>query len=104
MVVLQPIDNLLRLAIGQRRRIRFWYGGKERIAEPHDYGILRGKTCLLTYQIGGQSSSGNLPNWRWIDVSGIRNLEVLEETFAGNRPAPSGRHQKWDQLLLRVSG
>jgi hypothetical protein len=99
----QPIDNLLRMAITQRRKIRFWYGGKERIAEPHDYGIQKGQLCLLAYQVAGQSSSGHLPNWRWIDVSRIKDLEVLDQTFAGNRPAPSGQHGKWDQLLLRVS-
>jgi hypothetical protein len=98
----EPIDNLLRVAITQRRKIRFWYNGKERIAEPHDYGIQDGKTRLLVYQTGGQSSSGRLPNWRWIDASRIRDLEVLNQTFAGSRPAPSGSHQKWDQLLLRV--
>jgi hypothetical protein len=97
------IDKSLRIAISERRKIRFWYDGKERIAEPHDYGIQRGKGRLLAYQTGGQSSSGHLPNWRWIDVSRIKDLEVLDEIFAGNRPAPSGQHHKWDQLLLRVN-
>jgi len=97
------IDNLLRVAITQRHKIRFWYNGKERIAEPHDYGIHGGKARLLAYQTGGQSSSGQLPNWRCLDVSRIEELEILNETFAGNRPAPSGEHQKWDQLFLRVS-
>jgi hypothetical protein len=97
------IDNLLRMAITQRRKIRFFYDGKERLAEPHDYGIQGGKARLLAYQTGGQSNSGRLPDWRWIDVSKITGLEVLNETFAGNRNAPSGHHQKWDQLFLRVS-
>jgi len=100
----QPIDNLLRIAISQRRKIRFWYAGKERIAEPHDYGIQNGQLRLLAYQVGGQSSTGHLPNWRWLDVSRIKDMEILDQTFAGNRPAPSGQHQKWDDLLLRVSG
>src|SRR5215471_14316633 len=98
----QPIDNLLRIAITQRRKIRFWYGDRERIVEPHDYGIQHGQLRLLAYQVGGQSSTGHLPNWRWIDVSKIKDLEILDETFAGNRAAPSGQHGKWDQLLLRV--
>lgn len=99
----QPIDNLLRTAITQRRRIRFWYDGKERIAEPHDYGVQKGKLRLLAYQVGGQSNSGALPAWRLLDVSGITGLEILDRTFAGNRPAPSGRRHLWDQLFLRVS-
>jgi hypothetical protein len=99
----QPLDNLLRIAITQRRKIRFWYAGKERIAEPHDYGVQKGQLRLLAYQVAGQSSSGRLPNWRWIDVSRIKDLEVLDQTFDGNRPAPSGQHHRWDELLLRVS-
>src|SRR5262249_13672269 len=99
----QPIDNLLRAAITQRRKIRFSYHGKERVAEPHDYGIQNGQLRLLVYQTGGQSKSGTLPAWRLIDVSGISNLEILPGSFAGSRPAPSGHHHRWDQVFLRVS-
>jgi hypothetical protein len=96
------LNQLIRASISERRRVRFWYGGKERIGEPHDYGIQNGKTRLLVYQIGGQSSSGKLPAWRLVDVSGISKLEILDKTFAGNRTAPSGRHQQWDELFIRV--
>jgi len=96
-------DEVIRAAIAQRRKIRFCYHGKERIAEPHDYGIQNRQLRLLVYQTGGQSKSGTLPAWRLIDVSGISNLEILPETFAGNRPAPSGHHHKWDQVFLRVA-
>jgi hypothetical protein len=96
------IDELLRAAITQRRQIRFCYGGTERIAEPHDYGIQNGKTRLLAYQIGGRSNSGHLPAWRLVDVDGMTQLEVLEKTFSGNRPALSGRRHQWEQLFIRV--
>jgi hypothetical protein len=98
----QSIDELLRAAITQKRKIRFFYGGTERIAEPHDYGIQNGKTRLLAYQTGGRSNSGPLPAWRMVDVSGMTQLELLEKTFSGNRPAPSGRRQQWEQLFIRV--
>jgi hypothetical protein len=97
------IDELIRAAITQRRQIRFCYGGTERIAEPHDYGIQKGKTRLLAYQTGGRSNSGPLPAWRLVDVSGITQLELLEKTFTGTRPAPSGRRHHWDQLFIRVA-
>jgi hypothetical protein len=99
----ENIDQLIRAAISQKRTMRFLYNGKERIAEPHDYGIQSGQTLLLTYQIGGPSSSARLPAWRWIDVSKVSDLEILDVTFEGNRPAPSGRHHKWNRLFLRVS-
>ena len=34
----------------------------------------------------------------------IGDLEVLGKTFAGNRPAPSGKHHAWDQIFARVDG
>jgi WYL domain len=98
----QDLHKLITAAIIHRRRIRFWYDGKERIAEPHDYGIQNGQTRLLIYQIGGHSSSGRLPAWRLIQVSRIENLEILDKGFAGNRPAPSGQHHHWDRLFIRV--
>jgi len=96
------LSQLITTAISSRRRVRFWYSGKERIAEPHDYGVQNGKTRLLVYQIGGQSSSGKLPAWRLVDLSGISNLEILDRTFAGNRRTPSGKHQQWDEIFIRV--
>jgi hypothetical protein len=104
MVHVRPeVDQLLRTAISHRRQIRFRYKDKERISEPHDYGIQNDRALLLTYQLGGQSSSGRLPAWRWIDVAGIADLEILPQTFRGNRPAPSGKHHRWDQLFIRVA-
>jgi hypothetical protein len=100
--VTDDLDKLIRAAISRRSRVHFWYGGKERIAEPHDYGTQNGKARLLVYQIGGQSGSGKLPAWRLVDLSGISNLEILDKTFAGNRRTPSGKHQQWDEIFIRV--
>lgn len=77
------------------------YGNKHRILEPHDYGIYKGKVKLLGYQVGG-SSTGPLPNWRWLDVNSISDIHLLNRTFRGGRAAPSGKHHHWDQLFLRV--
>src|SRR5947209_19183934 len=43
---------------------------KTGIVEPHDYGQHNGVIKLLTWQIGG-SSSGPLPNWRWMEYDQI---------------------------------
>jgi hypothetical protein len=95
------VDELLRAAIGQRRLIRLLYRNKPRIVEPHDYGIHNGSVKLLAYQVGG-SSSGPLPNWRWMDVSSISDVHLLDQIFPGGRPTPSGKHHRWDQLFVRV--
>ena len=78
------------------------YNGQERIAEPHDYGIQNGILRLFCYQVGGQSSS-RLPGWRLVDVSEMRDCEMLKQRFAGNREAPSGKHHRWDEVFIRVA-
>ena len=95
------LDQLLRTAIEQTRLLRLRYRTKDRIVEPHDYGEHNGVIKLLTYQIGG-SSSGPLPNWRWLDTSLISDAELLDQTFPGGRPTASGKHHKWAKLFLRV--
>lgn len=94
-------DQLLRTAITQRRLIEVVYNGKRRIVEPHDYGIHNGSAKLLGYQIAGESS-GRLPNWRWMEVDQISGLKILDQTFPGGRPSPSGKHHEWDEIFIRV--
>jgi len=95
-------DGTIRTAIAQKRLIQFTLRGKVRIAEPHDYGIRDGAPQLLVYQIGGESSSGKLPNWRWVVLAHASGFQLLDRSFAGRRPAPSGRHSPWDQIFVRV--
>jgi hypothetical protein len=65
-------------------------------------GFTTGSVKLLGYQVGG-SSSGSLPNWRWMEVNSVSDVHLLDNTFLGGRPGPSGKHHQWDQLFLRVS-
>lgn len=95
------LDELLRAAIVQRQLIRFRYHDQERIVEPHDYGVHNGVSKLLGYQVGG-SSRGRLPNWRWWETALIADLRLLDQTFPGGRPTPSGKHHQWDELFIRV--
>jgi hypothetical protein len=88
-------------AIENKRLIRFKYQGKERIVEPHDYGIQKGVARLLSWQVSGESS-GRLPGWRWFDVGDMSEFEVLDRTFPGNRDV-SGKHHQWDKIFIRVA-
>ncbi len=97
----QRIDELLRRAIAEKRLVRFNYNNKLRIIEPHDYGVHKGLIKLFGYQVGGMSSEP-LPNWRWAVVNSISDLHVLNCTFPGRRSTRSGKHQRWDQLFIRV--
>ena len=95
------INPAIWAAIEQKRLLRFRYKNRERIVEPHDYGIHNGLIKLSGYQVGG-SSSQKLPNWRWTEQDLISNLELLDRTFPGGRPTKSGKHHKWDKLFIRV--
>jgi hypothetical protein len=92
----------IRDAIKTRHQVSFGYQGKLRIVEPHDYGMQNGSARHLSYQIGGQSGSGRLPDWRMFEVNKMSDFEMREETFSGNRPAR--QHDKWDTLYARVGG
>ena len=95
------INPLIWTAIEKKRLLRFRYKNRERIVEPHDYGIHKGLIKLFGYQVAG-SSSQKLPNWRWAEQDLISNLHLLDRTFPGGRPTKSGKHQKWDKLFIRV--
>jgi hypothetical protein len=98
----REVDRIIRQAIAERRLIRFWLDGRERVAEPHDYGIRQGAVHLLVYQVGGSSKSGSLPDWRWVKLARATGFELLDQRFAGGRDMPTGRHAAWDRLFLRV--
>ena len=97
------MDELIRKAISQKRLLRFSYGGRVRVAEPHVYGTISGRKQLLTYQIAGESSSGDLPNWRRVELDGMRDLQILEDRFSGPRPTGLGEHSQFDVILAVVS-
>jgi hypothetical protein len=44
------------LAIENKQTFQFDYQDHNRIAEPHDYGILNGDEQVLIYQLGGGSN------------------------------------------------
>jgi hypothetical protein len=97
------VHQAILTAIHQKRLLRFWYNGEPRLVEPQDYGIQKNTVHLFTYQIGGQSSSGHLPDWRKFAVQSMSKVELLEQVFPGSRAVPSHRHQEWDVLFARVS-
>ena len=100
----QPsVDETIRAAIAGRRLVAFEFHGCPRIGEPHDYGVIKGVPTLFFYQVGGKSRSGKPVGWRRAVIAEISELRILERGFAGSRPASSGEHTKWDQLIATVS-
>lgn len=76
------MNPLLVQAIRQRRRLRFSYNGKQRLAEPQCYGLgHRGTELLRVHQLAGGSQQEPL-----FDVAKMSGLTLLDETF--DRPGP----------------
>ena len=95
-------EELIQSAITDKKLLKFDYHGYERIVEPHVYGVKNGKGALLAYQIEGGSSSGGLPEWRRMFLDEISDIEILDRTFPGRRPTPSGEHSSFDNTILIV--
>jgi hypothetical protein len=99
----EGMNTELVRAINERRLIEFVYkGGRPRIAEPHDYGILGGVESLLAYQVSGESRSGTPHSWKHIKIEDMSQLRVLDRKFSGSRGDSRQHHLKWDKLFARV--
>ena len=96
------VHEVILKAINGIRLLRFVFGGKERIVEPHDYGIHKGLIRLFSYQVGGKSTTGPLPAWRLMEVAKMSEVEMLDETFPGSRGDSSQQHRQWDFIFARV--
>jgi hypothetical protein len=96
------VEGVIVGAIERRRLIEFDYRRLHRVTEPHTLGFnTRGIKQLLAYQVGGQSHSGRLPEWRRFDVEGIADVAIRSTSFP-QRPAPSGRHSQWSTIIAFV--
>ena len=95
------LDQHIRAAIAQRRLLQLTYGGRTRIVEPHDYGLINDETKLLVYQRREEGAS-RPPGWRLLAVGKITALDLLEDTFEGSREAGQDHRFNWAPLFARV--
>jgi hypothetical protein len=102
MSVDQNQPDLIYRVIENKRLLRFEYKGRERVCEPHDYGIQNGIVRLHCWQIAGESSD-RIPGWRLFDVMEMQDCEILDRYFPGNREIASGNHHRWDKIFIRVA-
>jgi hypothetical protein len=76
-------ERLVR-AILDHRVIEFPYQGYRRTVEPYLLGIHEaGEPILLGYQTAGGSQSGEIPGWRAFITTGIGDVDVTNQSFAG---------------------
>lgn len=75
-------------AIKNRRLVQFSYDGHPRRVVPAAHGshVTTGNEVLRGYQIGGTSSSREIPLWDLFLVGKIVDAEILDEGFAEDPP------------------
>lgn len=90
-----PRENpLITQAIRERRRLRFVYDDKARLAEPQCYGIgQRGTELLRVHQLQGGTQPEPL-----FDVFKIEDLVVLDEHF----DAPAPHYKRGDSAMAHI--
>ena len=92
---IESTGDRIRFAIANRRLVEVRYSGTTRIAEPHDYGIQKGRERLLVYQLHGPARPGQTAiGWRLLEVSKIEALGVLDGAFAGSRGQSYDAHDE----------
>jgi hypothetical protein len=94
------VEALLEQALRERRLVRFRLQGLPRVAAPHVLGRFGGVTHVLVFQVGGESRSGGLPNWRRAKLPEISELELLDERFEPQSMPAELRG--WDTVLART--
>lgn len=99
----ESFDEQIRFAIANRRLVEVRYSRASRVAEPHDYGLLKGVTRLLVFQRHGPHRPGHVATgWRLLDVPKLEALGVLDETFPGSRGDAYRDHYLWEIVYARV--
>ena len=88
------MNKIIANAIREKRRLRFTYNGKARLAEPQCYGVgTRGTELLRIHQLQGGSQREPL-----FDVSKMRDLIALDEHFL--KPGPN--YKKNDSAMVTI--
>ena len=80
------MHELLLRAIRERRLLMFAYRDTVRVVEPHRYGEAgNGARLLSAWLRPGYSRTTPDGGWRSFRLEDIRDLQLLDETFAGTR-------------------
>lgn len=81
-----PAWATLAQALNQRRTVRAYYHGRERILCPHALGWKNGRPKVLSLQAGGTTSRGPVPadpqqRWRSMFIDQIENPVITDDTW-----------------------
>ena len=76
------VENLIRQAISQHRRLSISHAGLERVVEPRELIETADHVVTLrAWQVGGQSRDTKLPAWWDVPVAEVEWATPLNELF-----------------------
>lgn len=104
-----PVWATLAQALTERRPVRARYHGAERVLCPHALGWKKGRPKVLSYQAGGTTSQGALPDashqrWRSMFVDEIEEAVIITDRPWETGPNYSHNTNCIDEMELAVSG
>jgi len=74
-------QEIIEKAIANRYQVTFTYRQCFRVVNPHFDGLMNGQLQLHAYQVGGDSESGSVPEWRNFRVNDIENIAISNQVF-----------------------
>jgi hypothetical protein len=100
---------VIRRAMENMQNITLEYQGKKRELSPHTLGYKDGREKVLSYQFGGESSSGLAPrgsatNWRYMFIGEIKAVKVSKEREWHTAPTHSRPQSCIDDVDIEVFG
>ena len=76
------MNKIIVQALDEKRLLKFCYGGKIRVVEPHCYGVHKDTMhpVLRAFQLRGKSNN-EVIGWKLFLVDKMINLHILKEEF-----------------------
>ena len=95
--------ELLLQAINEQRPVSATYQDHSRSFCPYQLGTKGHQDHVLVWQYDGESQSGELPQWRCLDVAGLRDVLLLDDPWV-EAPEPGEPSPCIDFLSAHVAG
>ena len=98
------LPDLICEAIAARKLLMFAYGDVVRVVEPHLFGVNgAGHEALTAWLRAGLSRSDPDGWWRTYLLDGMRDVQLLDETFAGPREGYNPGDERMARIVCRLA-
>ena len=100
---MNALHTLICDAIAARKLLMFAYGDAVRVVEPHSFGVnSAGHEALSAWLRQGLSRSDPEGWWRTYLVTEMRDVQLLDETFAGARAGYNPSDERMAHVVCQL--